>query len=305
MRISYKKILCTTDFSVCSMYTIPMAVTLAREYGADLYVCHVVDLPPVSSFGETLLDPDVYWKGAFKDAENQIEEIMEGVTVSWEPVVLGGRASEKMAALAEERGVDLAVTATHGRSGLQRMFMGSVSERLMRTLQCPLMVVRSPSDEEAPNAEEEVRFRRILVGCDFSPDSDLAFHNALSLAQQFQSEIHLAHVMEPQAYRDLSKPSLGRGSESRSGLRDALEEKLLGMVPEDALNWCQPKTTLLAGQPFQELVKYAVIHNVDLIALGFRGRGLVETLLVGSTTSRVIREAPCPVLSVRPMNPPL
>ena len=307
MRISFKRILCTTDFSVCSMYTIPMAATLAREYGAELLVCHVVDLPPVTAFGETLLDPEIYWSDAIKDAGEQIEAIMKGASVSWEPLVLGGHAAEKMAALVEERGVDLAVTATHGRSGLQRLFIGSVSERLMRTLQCPLLVVRSPADEEAdaPGVNEEVRFRRILVGCDFSPDSDLAFQNALSLAQQFQSEIHLAHVMEPHAYKDLSKPSLGQKSDSQSGLRDALEEKLLSMIPSEALNWCEPRTALLAGQPYEELVKYAVLHNVDLISLGFRGRGLVETLLVGSTTARVVREAPCPVLSVRPMNPPL
>jgi nucleotide-binding universal stress UspA family protein len=57
----------------------------------------------------------------------------------------------------------------------------------------------------------------------------------------------------------------------------------------------------LAGHPHQELTKYAVVQRMDLIVLGVRGHGLVETLLVGSTTDRVVREAPCPVLTVRPI----
>ena len=75
------------------------------------------------------------------------------------------------------------------------------------------------------------------------------------------------------------------------------------MVPEDALNWCTPKTVLLAGQPYEELSKYAVVQDVDLIVLGIRGRSLVETLLVGSTTARVVRRSSCPFLSVRPTVP--
>jgi nucleotide-binding universal stress UspA family protein len=72
------------------------------------------------------------------------------------------------------------------------------------------------------------------------------------------------------------------------------------MVPEEANNWCTPQLTLLAGQPYEELTKYAAVHGMDLIVLGIRGHGLVETLLIGSTTDRVLRQAPCPVLSVSP-----
>jgi nucleotide-binding universal stress UspA family protein len=72
------------------------------------------------------------------------------------------------------------------------------------------------------------------------------------------------------------------------------------MVPEEARTWCNPVTTLLAGQPHEELVKYAVVNGLDLIVLGVRGHSLVETLFVGSTTDRVLRNSPCPVLSVQP-----
>lgn len=304
MRIHIRRILCTTDFSVCSGDTVPYAVSLAREYGAKLLVCHVVDLPPASSFGETLLDPEAYWADALQEARDRIETLMQDAPLAWEPVVLGGSVAESVARIAEENEVDLVVTATHGRSGLQRLFLGSVSEKLMRTLPCPLLVARSPETEAPKGLNEPVRFDRILVGCDFSPDSDLAFRHALSLAQEFQSEIHMAHVIEPRVYRDLTQSSAS-SEEARPGLREELEEKLYAMIPEEALNWCEPRTVFLAGQPYEELVKYAVLHKLDLMALGFRGRGLVETLLVGSTTARAVRQAPCPVLSVRPRVVPL
>ena len=81
----------------------------------------------------------------------------------------------------------------------------------------------------------------------------------------------------------------------------ALNEQLNALVPEEAHNWSNPQTSLLAGQPPEEIIKYAVLNNVDLIVLGIRGHGLVESILVGSTTERVARQAPCAVLSVRPV----
>jgi nucleotide-binding universal stress UspA family protein len=101
-------------------------------------------------------------------------------------------------------------------------------------------------------------------------------------------------------YKDLQKLGIEPGKEIQQDLRDQLHEKLISMVPEEAHNWCTPKTTLLAGQPYEELINYAVVNKVDLIVLGIRGHSLVETLCVGSTTDRVIRRGPCPVLSVRP-----
>jgi nucleotide-binding universal stress UspA family protein len=59
--------------------------------------------------------------------------------------------------------------------------------------------------------------------------------------------------------------------------------------------------SLVAGRPDEELAKYALVNAIDLIAVGVRGRGVVETLFVGSNTDRLLRESPCPVLSVRPL----
>ena len=70
-------------------------------------------------------------------------------------------------------------------------------------------------------------------------------------------------------------------------------------MPEEARNWCDLRTVLLEGRPDESLMEYAEDRGVDLIVLGTRGHGLIGTLLLGSTTDRVVRRAPCPVLSVR------
>ncbi|MCU0595021.1 MAG: universal stress protein, partial [Desulfobacterota bacterium] len=200
-----------------------------------------------------------------------------------------------------DKQIDLAIAASHGRSGLKRLILGSVTERLMRTLPCPLWVVRSPERGFVSPATEAVQLKKILVGCDFSPDSSLAFEYGLSLAQEFQADLHLAHVVEPPLYDDLIKPSESRES-SRQRLRTTVQEKLNSMIPEEARTWCNPVTALLAGQPHEELIKYALVNDIDLVVLGVRGHSLMESLLVGSTTGRVMRGAPCPVLSVQTMS---
>jgi nucleotide-binding universal stress UspA family protein len=102
-------------------------------------------------------------------------------------------------------------------------------------------------------------------------------------------------------YKDLLKPGIELEEKRQQDLRYQLYDKLKNMVPEEARNWCNPLTTLLAGQPYEELTKYAVLYNIDLIVLGVRGHSLVEKLFVGSTTDRVVRQATCPVLTVRPI----
>jgi nucleotide-binding universal stress UspA family protein len=212
-----------------------------------------------------------------------------------------GNPANEIARLAADKQVDLAIAASHGRSGLRRLILGSVTERLMRTLPCPLWVVRSPERGFVTATTQAIELKRILVGCDFSPDSSLAFEYGLSLAQEFQADLHLAHVVEPPLYDDLIKPSES-GEAFRQRLRETVQEKLNSMVPEEARTWCNPVTALLAGQPHEELIKYAVVNDLDLVVLGVRGHSLVETLLIGSTTGRVMRGAPCPVLSVQPMS---
>lgn len=299
MRVQLKRIIAATDFSEESKLAVSYGQRLAKEFSAKLFLCHVLSVP--TGYGEALPDPVIHQSRLSEQATERFFRWMEGQPIDWEPLVSIGGAASEITRFAEEKKVDLAICATHGRSGLKRLLLGSVTERLMRTLPCPVLVVRPQAEDIMLPAAGDVTFKRILAACDFSPDSDLAFQYALGLAQEYLSELHVVHVIEPPVYKHMLQTKPEAPDLSRQHLQAPLKEKLSGMIPQDAQNWCKPVTALLAGQPYDELTKYAVVNEVDLVVLGLRGHGIMETPLMGSTTARVIRQAPCPVLSVRPV----
>jgi len=298
MRVLFKNILCATDFSDFSNHTINYGVALAKEFEAKLFVSHVIDLSSVAIYGEFQLDPVGQQNRIMEDAEAQLKALTGDQPISWEPLITVGKPADEISRAVEERGIDLVITATRGRSGLKRIILGSVTERLMRTLTCPLLVVNSPEHQLISTADRVIKIEKILVGCDFSPDSGQALKHALSLAQEFEAELHLTHVIETPTQPGLYKEDTSASEEIQQDYRDLLTQKLKDMVPVEARYWCTPQTGLLEGQPYEEIVGYAESNDIDMIVLGVRGHGLVKTLFLGSTTDRVVRRSPCPVLSV-------
>jgi len=298
MRVQFKNILCATDFSDFSNHTVSYGVALAKEFEARLTICHVIDLSSVAIYGEFQLDPVGQQNRIMEDATAQLQELTGKQPVAWEPLITVGKPADEISRAVEEKSIDLVITATRGRSGFKRLILGSVTERLMRTLTCPLLVVRSPEHEFVKAPDKEIKLKKILVGCDFSPDSGQAFKYGVSLAQEFEAELHLAHVIEPPAQPNLVKEDNLVTGKIQEDYYNLLIQKLKDMVPKEAVNWCIPQTSILEGQAYEELVKYADTRDIDMIVLGVRGHGLVKTLFLGSTTDRVIRNSPCPVLSV-------
>jgi nucleotide-binding universal stress UspA family protein len=301
MRIQLNRILCATDFSDLSNRTIPFGISLAKTFSARLSVCHIIDLPFAAMNGEVQLDPIEQQEQMTVYAQEQLAQLFEKESVSWEPLVSIGHTADEISRIVEKERIDLVISATHGRSGLKRLLLGSVTERLMRILSCPLLIINGREEAQAGTRENAFPPRRILVGCDFSADSGLAFQYGLAMAQEFESELHLVHVVEPPVYQNVLVSDDAAGGGTRASIVEQLTDKLTRMVPAEARNWCDLKTILREGKPDEELTWYAEVNDMDLIVLGVRGHGLVESLFIGSTTDRVARRAPCPVLSVRPI----
>jgi nucleotide-binding universal stress UspA family protein len=111
--------------------------------------------------------------------------------------------------------------------------------------------------------------------------------------------VHLVHVIEPTVYWGIDSAVKALAEDLERAVEKAVEKKLLGLVPKEAASWCNVEPVLRSGSPHEQIVRHARALEVDLIVLGIRGHGLVDKLMVGSTTNRVIREAHCPVLAVR------
>ena len=299
MKVEFRRIVCATDLSDLSNQAVHYGTSLAQRYEAALILCHIIDLPVVSVHGAAYVYPQDYVDSLKEDAGQKLEGLMQGLKISWHPMVIAGPVASTICDLAATERADLVIAATHGRSGLKRWILGSVTERLIRTVPCPLLSIPPVAGKSETDSPKAVQFNNILVGCDFSEDSQSALQSGLSLAQEYQARLHLVHVIEPVAYREVLL-SPGVLKDARINLNTKMTAKMQAMVPEEVGNWCEVETICLSGKPYEELIKYATIHAIDLIILGIRGRGLVETMLLGATTDRVVRNAGCPVLAVGP-----
>ena len=145
-----------------------------------------------------------------------------------------------------------------------------------------------------------IELRRILVPTDFSKFSEVAITYAAALAQKFGAEIHLLHVVQdlsvflPEAM-EAPPPVALPAEQFLAAARTAMERSM----QHDALKDLPVRQEIRQGTPFYEIVLYAKEARIDLIVMGTHGHtGLVHVLL-GSVTEKVVRKAPCPVLTVR------
>lgn len=294
MRVKLDSILAAVDFSDASSRVLPYAVLMAERFSAKLYVCHALDFAYAGIYDASLLVLPARARELAHEVEAKLKNLLAGTRVKWEPLIVEGDPANAIAQAADDKNVDLVIAATHGRSGLGRVLLGSVSERLLRTVRRPLLTVRQ--DTNAP--KEGLRLKKILVGCDFSPDSAHALEHALNLAQEFQSEIHLVHAIEPTLYKHIDATTGALAADLELAVEKTIRQRLDALVPPEVRTWCEVKTACVSGYSFEEIVRYVTDHAIDLVVLGRRGHALLDRMLVGSTTDRVLRKAPCPVLAV-------
>jgi nucleotide-binding universal stress UspA family protein len=188
---------------------------------------------------------------------------------------------------------DLIVLGTHGRSGFDRLLLGSVTEKVLRKSVCPVMTVPPPAERPS-----QLPYKHLLCPVDFSPPSLTPLTFAISMAKESDARLTIANVIEwtsaPLA------PNLPFDyAEFRREFEDDAKRRLEALVPEEARTWCQPTTRLLHGKPYEEILAVARNEAIDLIVMGVHGRNVFDEMLFGSTTNHVVRQAPCPVMTIK------
>jgi universal stress protein A len=150
-----KKILVPVDYSDCSRAVMEYALLLAERFDAEIGVLHVVEVPPGGE-EHTVVKPDtgkeqllseLLMEQAMKAETEFLTPFVRDTTIPIERNLLKGRPGKVIVEAAADRGADLIVMGTHGRSGFERLIMGSVTERVLRSAPCPVLVVRRPDDE--------------------------------------------------------------------------------------------------------------------------------------------------------------
>ncbi|MEX0727324.1 MAG: universal stress protein [Planctomycetaceae bacterium] len=146
-----------------------------------------------------------------------------------------------------------------------------------------------------------IDLKRILLPTDFSEYANTAQIYAVDLAKKFGAELHLVHIsvdmlaMVPEPGMNFLPP----GDYLRD-MQNAAKEGLAKILPGDVVDGVKIIREVRLGTPFVEIVRYAKEANIDLIVIGTHGRTGLAHALMGSTAEKVVRKAPCPVLTVRP-----
>jgi nucleotide-binding universal stress UspA family protein len=149
-----------------------------------------------------------------------------------------------------------------------------------------------------------MNLKTILAPTDFSETSKYALGHAVALAERFDASLHLLHVLaDPLTHAWSIEAASVPVEQLQNRWGTEAQERLDAMLTDDERRSFRAVTGTRVGHPFVEIIRYAKTHAVDLIVIGTHGRGAIEHMLLGSVAEKVVRKAPCPVLTVREGQP--
>ncbi len=284
--VGIHNVLIATDFSQYSNQALDFGLKLAKGYKARTYVVFVL---PSDEF--MLAGPEAYVaakEAARRDLENLKVELkkcrscVEGE--DYHLYLLEGEVAQSILNFAHEKHIDLIVVGTHGRGGLGKALMGSVSELVFRGSPVPVLTI----GPNAKHVHHALTPKNILVAADFTPASERAAQYAAGLASKHHSKLTLLHVVNP---RELEhRPDCDR-------ILQAMECNLQGLLGLEAGVPCALR--IERGRVAPTVLRTAEELEADLLVIGVRPAVPVLTRFMWPNAYEIVRESPCPVLTVR------
>lgn len=288
--IAGKCILSGIDFGPDTEKNLAYTAYFASRTGAAVRLLYIIDY---------LLTPPAYLTSYIEEEKKREEEAMarlrallEGFGVKTESSVMLGRLQESFMKSIHETSVDLLVIGYKAH-----LLRPSSSERLIKSLAVPMLVVRGERAEKvSPGA---VAIRKILCPVDFSENSRKAISAAKAYAGLFSADLHLLHVipshMMKEKWEQWINPDEKERQRFEEGLRSDAAAKLSLLVKEFNVS---AEAGIVQGAAGQRICSSAEEGAYDMIIMGARGLSYLQGVLIGSTTETVLKASPCPVLIV-------
>ncbi|MES3628994.1 MAG: universal stress protein [Longimonas sp.] len=281
-----ERILVPTDGAGPASWALEHARFLANEHNATLHFIHVYtsDEGPVDSLELASFESEASIPAPDVLNDTPYPVVKRSVT---HPSVPDG-----IVRYARQEEVDLIVMGTHGRTGVHRAMLGSVAEKVVRHAHCPVLTIR-----EQTHRSPQQSIDHILAPIDFSSHTHIVTEQATAFAKRYGARVTLLHVLEDIAVPTTygidpmitdSEPVRARITERLSREADMLREQ--GVEVESRIR---------SGNPAEEILALAENDQVDLIAIATVGRTGIARFLLGSVAEKVVRQAPCPVLTAR------
>ena len=295
MSTSRSRILVAADESEASDEAVRQADARARSTGAELIVCTVMPAPlllnPMMPTMTMAVDVGVRLATVEAELRARVALLTKREPAEFEVRVLDGRPHAAIVEEAERLAVDLLVVGSNGRSGLGRLLLGSVAERVLRYAHCSVLVAR-----------QRRLTGNVLVATDFSDPALPAVHAAVDEATRLGGRVTAAHAIDLMEldWSSMPLPSTTAGlavpeaaiDEMR---RDVRQRLVLALSSFGATG----DTLLLEGPPADAIVKAAQEIDAQLIVVGTAGRTGLRRVLLGSVAEAVVRIATTSVLVVR------
>ncbi len=281
------RILLATEFSPACEQARAHAAALARRSGAQLHILHVQVLHG-DQYGWAGIPNVADVESALEDAANQrlndfIAPLPDSIVHAVQRDV---SAAPTVLRYAQEHQIDLIILGSHGRRGLRRFFMGSVASEIVRGAEIPVLVI-------GPEHRAEIdSYDCVMAPVDFSASSVAAMREAAEIAHLHKARLVVAHCIDTRPMPPYYAAEFAEAERDRA--RADLDELI-----RDADLEVTAEPVIKVGIPHAEIIQAAKEHNADLIVMGSSGLSSLDRLLIGSTTERVLRAAPCPLLAHR------
>ena len=285
--VGIHNVLIATDFSSCSNLALSFGLELAHGYQANAYVVFVV---PSDEF--MMAGPEAYM--AAKDAarrdllelKRQLRKkhsYIEGE--DYHLLLLEGDIAQAILDFAHQKQIDVIVVGTHGRGGLGRALMGSVAENVFRHSPVPVLTLGPHLDRITGGRNP----KNILVPVDFSPASERAARYAAAMAREHNATLTMLHVIERWP---------AEAQVDRERVMQGLREKIKGLLGDDAKG-VTCRFRIEVGRVVETVLYTAKGTDADLVVMGVRPRTGLLNRLMWPHAYEIVREAACPVLTVR------
>jgi nucleotide-binding universal stress UspA family protein len=297
--ITFKRILCPTDLTSESDEALRYGVALATAYHAKLFLLYCRERGATETQNDAQMD-SAHTSSMFTASLAPHLGVTSFSELNWEGLVVeeSDGVGETIVLEATRHEIDLIIIRSRRRPRAAAL-LGSTAETISRSASCPVLVIHPGEREWVSMSSGQIDLQRILVAHDFSSDSALALDYGLSLAQEYQTELHLLHVLSSEEPHEPEAAWTDLGLES--AYRSAAQ-KLQATIPPEVFLWCKVVNAVSSGKPYDQILTYAEEHEIDLICMGASGAGSIFGGLFGSNVERVLRHAPCPVFIARPLN---
>ncbi|MFC3607908.1 universal stress protein [Stutzerimonas tarimensis] len=287
-------LLAASDLSSLSRHAAERAALIACRLDVPLSIQHVVSHGALESLRHLLeRHPEDYRQRLLDEAREELEKLAAGL-VARHGAKIGlqlsqGQVVDEIAGYADALDAGLLVMGAHGEGQLSERFYGSTLERVLRGASRPLLAVK-----HAPAVE----YRRVLVPIDFSDRSLHAVRMVQAIAPQAQ--LSLLHAYQLPFEGKLFQ--LGVGEAMHAEMLDALHEearqRMDRLMSEADLDRTATSCSLFHGDPVRHVLEQQQTQDCDLIVMGKRGVGRLESWLVGSVTRHILAQAACDTLIV-------